>query len=117
MSPTASRAKPGRQEAAARRDTGMARAIDKAERDNEGWSDAAIEAVKKFCKAHGAGHQFLTEDVRLYAETLEIIEKPENERAWGAVMQQAARDEIIRKVGYAPACSSNLSPKVLWGVV
>jgi hypothetical protein len=106
-----------RSEAAARRDTGMALAVEKADRDHEGWSHDAIEVVRQFCKSHGAGHQFLAEDIRLYAETLELLERPENERAWGAVMQRAAREGIIRKVGYAPARTSNLSPKVLWGVV
>jgi hypothetical protein len=106
-----------RSEAAARRDTGMAQAIEKADRDQEGWSDAALACVRSFCRAHGHGHQFLTEDVRLYGETLELVEKPENERAWGAVMRMAATDGIIRKVGFAPARSSNLSPKVLWEAV
>jgi hypothetical protein len=104
------------QQAEARRDAGMELAVEKADRDREGWSGDALDCVEMFCKAHGAGHQFLTETVRLYAETFAIIEAPENERAWGAVMRRAAKDGLIRKAGYAPAASSNLSPKVLWEV-
>jgi hypothetical protein len=104
-------------EAEARRDVGMARAVDHADRDVPGWSFDAQAALGRYCKAHGHGHQFLAEELRLYAETLAIVPTPPSQKAWGAVMQRAAREGLIRKVGYAPSASSNMSPKTLWGVV
>jgi hypothetical protein len=103
-------------EAEARRTAGMTRAISKAEKDRAGWANDALECVRRFCAAHDRGFEFLTEDVREYAEALQLIEAPENARAWGSVMQNAARAGYIKKSGYAPARSSNLAPKVLWMV-
>lgn len=106
-----------RERASAKRDAGMALATDNADRDQPGWSGDAVAAVAHFCRAHGHGWKFLTEDVRLYASTLEIIERPANEKAWGSVMREALKAGFIRKIGYKPALSSNLSPKCLWEVV
>lgn len=106
-----------RESATQKRDLGMAMATDKADRDQSGWSALAGNCLVRFCKAHGHGFRFLTEDVRLYCETLKLIDAPENKRAWGSVMRNAARDGFVRKVGYKPALSSNLSPKVEWEVV
>lgn len=102
-----------RQTAEARRDTGMALAEDKANRDAPFWSDRALLALEKYCLAH-PGQKFLGEDVREWAERKRMVAAPENGRAWGAVFRKAAGMKIIRKVGYAPAKSSNLSPKCLW---
>lgn len=99
-----------------RRDTGMALAVAKADRDREGWSEDALEAVRLFTLAH-PGQQFLAEAVRHWCEDIELLDAPANERAWGAVMRRAAKDGLVRKVGYAPSVSSNLSPKTLWQAV
>lgn len=104
---------PSRQTAEAKRDIGMAMAEDKANRDAPFWSDRALLALEKYCLAH-PDQKFLGEDVREWAEGKRLVSIPDNERAWGAVFQKAARLKIIRKVGYAPARSSNLSPKCLW---
>lgn len=102
-----------RADAAALRDLGIERAVDRADREKADWSDDAHRALERYCQAH-AGQRFLTEDVREWAEKLELVAAPDNARAWGAVMQRAQRYGLIRSVGYAPARSSNLSPKVLW---
>ena len=99
--------------AAIRRELGISRAADKADRDHEGWQDDALAAVCKYLAQH-PDRPFLAEEVRAWCETTGVIAAPENERAWGAVMRRAAKDGYICKVGYAPARSSNLSPKVLW---
>lgn len=104
-------------EAAARRDEGMTLAVEKADRDMEGWSEEAHQSLQFFATEMGRGHRFLTEDVRAYAEFKLLVVRPENERAWGAVMRRAAALGMIKKVGYAPAKSSNLSPKVQWEVL
>lgn len=101
-------------EAVARRDRGMSLAADKANRDSAGWTEAAMRGLEKYISAHD-GDFFLTEQVRAWCEELELVDEPANSKAWGSVMQKAARDGMIKRYGYAPAKSSNLSPKCLWG--
>lgn len=100
-------------DAALKRDTGMALAEDKANREKQDWSGDALFALEKYCVAH-PDDKFLAEDVRAWGEALEFVSAPANSRAWGAVFRRAASIGIIRKVGYGPAASSNLSPKCLW---
>lgn len=102
-----------RAEARERADTGMQLATDKADRDQAGWSDLAYLALEKFCLAHPWKH-FLTEDVREWVEKHGMVPAPENAKAWGSVMARAKREKLISSKGYAPARSSNLSPKVQW---
>ena len=105
-----------RAQAAARRDVGMQRATDHADRVQWMWSDEALHALECFCLAH-PDRNFLGEDVRDWSETMGLVAPPVDNRAWGSVFQKAARFEIIKKVGYACAKSSNLSPKVQWAAV
>ena len=102
-----------RQAAEARRDTGMALAEDKANLDQPSWSDDALFALERYLLAH-PDDKFLAEEVRTWSENLGFVDPPENARAWGAVFRRAAGMRMIRKVGYAPAASSNCSPKCLW---
>lgn len=97
---------------AARRDDGIERVAMKADLLDEGWTDRAYAALTIYCAK--AKDPFITEDVRAWAEGLGLISAPHDSRAWGAVMQKASRKGLVTKVGYAPAKSSNLSPKVLW---
>ena len=94
--------------ARARRDDGIERAGDHA---GERWKRLARGFLLEFLSSHR--ERFLAENVREFAE-IRGLEAPPDGRAWGAVIQSAARERLIRKVGYAPARSSNLSPKVQW---
>lgn len=97
--------------AAARRDDGMQRAVDHAERVAAGWKRRAHGYLLEFLCSRK--ESFLTEDVREFSER-KGLDAPPDGRAWGAIMRAAAKEKIITKIGYAPAKSSNLSPKVLW---
>lgn len=99
------------EDAIARRDDGIGRSGDHA---GDRWKRAARGYLLEFLVGRRA--PFLAEDVRQFAES-HRLESPPDGRAWGAVIQSAARERLIRKVGYAPARSSNMSPKVLWGSV
>lgn len=93
--------------ARSRRDSGMQRAAEHAGRE---WQDRAVALVRWYAGFHPT---FLTEQVRSMAE-LRGLKSPDDARAWGAVMMRAAREKIVRQDGYAPANSSNGSPKRRW---
>jgi hypothetical protein len=97
-------------EAAQRRDKGI---HDSAGHAGGEWVDDALTYVEAFTR-HTDG-PFLGEQVREWAEARGLAAPPDG-RAWGAVMQAAKRRHLLRSCGYAPARSSNLSPKVLWEV-
>lgn len=97
--------------ARARRDDGITRAIDHAEAARQGWKKRAHGYLLEFLTTRRLGDTFLAEDVRQFAAGLDA---PPDGRAWGWVFQDASRRGFIVKAGYAPAKSSNLSPKVLW---
>jgi hypothetical protein len=92
---------------------GMARAEAKANAAKPNWSDDAFAALSVFAKLT-PDPTFLAETVREWTEDANLVTPPDNKRAWGGVFQRAAAAGLIEKVGYAPARSSNLSPKVLW---
>jgi hypothetical protein len=94
--------------ARARRDDGIERAGDHA---GDAWKRRARGYLLEYLASHAG--RFLAEDVREFAEA-RGLDLPPDGRAWGAVVQGAAREKVIRKVGYAPAKSSNLAPKCQW---
>lgn len=82
-----------------------------AESSGEAWRLRAIACVREFIsRVRGP---FLAEDVREYAQERGLAEPPDA-RAWGVVMQRAQRERLVQAYAYAPARSSNGSPKVLW---
>jgi len=57
---------------------------------------------------------FLAEQFVEYATKRYGLLPPPDGRAWGGPVRRAALAGKIRKVGYAPANTSNRSPKALW---
>lgn len=94
-----------RQAAAARAEVGMTRAADKASRIDDSWRATALAKVREFAKTHAS---FLAEEVGC------TVPPDCDPRAFGVVMQDATRARFVEKAGYAPANSSNRSPKCLW---
>lgn len=104
-----------------RRDTGIARAIAHADRVTPSWADNAYQFLLWF--VFNARESFLTEQV-VRASLDAQFPPPPDARAWGGVIRRAYNAGIIRKclnhdgtIRYAPATTSNLSPKVLWVAV
>ena len=91
-----------------RRDDGIQRAADHA---GDMWQKYARGYLMEYLSTNPG--PFLGEQLRWFAEDRGLPFPPDG-RAWGTVLQSAARAGLIRKVGYAPAKSSNLSPKVQW---
>lgn len=94
--------------AAAKRDDGIQRA---AEHAGAEWVEDAVAFVDR--STRGTSGVFLAEDMRTAWEFQGYRPAPDS-RAWGHVMRLAAKRGYIRKAGYLPAKSSNLSPKVAW---
>lgn len=103
--------------AKSRGDLGAERAAGKAERIAPGWIDRATEAVRRYATRHvyrsDEPSEFTIERVREFMAG--SIEDPPDGRAWGHVTRRAVQLGIIEPTGgYAPAASSNGSPKRLY---
>lgn len=85
------------------RDKGIKRAVDHADRVNASWSEKVYNLLKDFVKRYSGPFQF--EDFRLSIAGL--IPEPPHKRAFGAIAAKAAREGLIRRVGYAPVKSVN----------
>jgi hypothetical protein len=104
-----------RSAAESRRDRGMQRAQAHADAVQlDAWSARAMSALRRYL-AEGPGRDgaFLAEQFVDWTKTADVAQPPEP-RAWGAVISTAARRGLIRRIGYAPANTSNRSPKCLW---
>ena len=86
---------------------GSRRAANRAERVDPGWTEQTALHLKR-CAEEGS-EPFLVEEAACFYRP-----QPANRRAWGHAVRLAVKNGWIRKVGYAPAASSNGSPKCLW---
>ena len=93
---------------ASRRDLGIERS---AARAGEAWQRQARGYLLEWLSSPRP--DWLTEEFREWA-TARGLDSPPDGRAFGKVMQSAKRERLVVAVGYAPACSSNGSAKVLW---
>ena len=97
--------------AEARRNAGAERSAAKADSVDHGWRGRADGLLDAFSRIWPDA-PFLAED--FVAWCAGQIAPPPDGRAWGAVLQRSARKGRIVRVGYAPANTSNRSPKCLW---
>lgn len=73
--------------------------------NKQAWQSAAYHALVRFAKQ--ASKPFTIEQAR---EKI-AIDPPADLRWWGAVTKTAKREGVLRESGWAPARSSNYSPK------
>lgn len=97
-------------DALARRDAGMASVAEHAEQSSPGWGARAFASVRDHYIFFGESVPFTMEQARRWAYGMGL-EEPPDDRAWGPVTRKLVRDGILEPVGYAPAESSNGSPK------
>ena len=86
---------------------GMVAAEEAANRAVAGWSEVALDMIFEYGQQLG---QFTIESIRLASG----LPSPTSNKAWGGVVQSAARKGYIRRVGFAPSRSSNGLPMTLW---
>lgn len=91
--------------------TGMERAIQHADREEPGWSSDALVMFTREVRVRTEA--FTVEQIRMAIEP--ALPKPPDLRSWGSITQTAIKRGVIVKTGeYAPAASSNGSPKPLY---
>lgn len=103
-----------RREARKKRDEGIKRVTDSANRKVPGWSDTAYKFLRDYMRTH---EEFMTEDVRV--ASMDKITQPPNNKAWGQVMLRARREGLILPVRYVSqkSVSCHGSPKPVWRVL
>lgn len=86
------------------------RAEEHAEAVAAGWQDRAVELIRAYPE-----REFMTEDLREYAGSMNFPEPPDT-RAWGAVVRRAAREGMIRSMGYqnTKGEAGHQRPGTLW---
>lgn len=81
------------------RDAGIQQAVDSANEEVDGWAEMAYGALLAYMKAH-PDKTFMAEEVRNYAYKELDLPMPPHCRAWGGVIQRAAREGLIRRVRF-----------------
>lgn len=94
-----------------RRLEGMTVCADHAESVRPGWLGQAHASLRDYVAAHDA--PFTIEQFRGWAYE-RGLPRPTDDRAFGAVTQAAIKAGLIVRVSYAPAASSNGSPKPVY---
>lgn len=92
---------------------GMTRAVEHANRKSPDWDVHAFDFLMRYARLRNEG--FLIEDAREWAYE-RGLERPPDDRAWGAPIRFAANHGLLVRCGTANARSSNNSPKVLWAL-
>lgn len=83
-----------------RRDEGIARAEDKAEKDIPGWKEAAFNKIIEFINVHQG--EFMCEEIRSFAAMDDNFELPEKGQAWAGPVKRAEKEGKIRFVKWQP---------------
>ena len=78
------------------RDKGIKKSIDHADAVNHDWSEKAYECFKLFLKWRAGNFQ--CETFREFSKGM--LPAPPSLRAYGHVIRRAAKDNLIRQVGY-----------------
>ena len=82
-------------DALAAANTGMARALDRAERDTPDWADTAYKFLEQYAARNREFPGFF---VTAASELDKSFPVPSNERAWGGIYRRAQKDGIIIKI-------------------
>jgi len=94
--------------AAARRDRGMESSLQHANEELPGWSESAFHLLTQYAAQESMA--WTAEQFRAWSHAQGLPPPPEA-RAFGPIVQRGLRAGLFVRVGYAPAASSNGSPK------
>lgn len=104
------------EEGCRRRDAGIKQAKEHADAVSPQWSQRAYNLFVTWLKEQRPRKNFKGEDFRIFLELGELIERPPNDRAYGSIMQKAAKCGLIKKVGYTTTVNpkAHNTPCTLW---
>lgn len=80
---------------------GLARAVEKADRDYTDWSDRCWELFLKWLGKKQTGRHFQVEEFRRDCMLWGKIEEPQSNRAFGFISKRAVKMNLIVSVGKA----------------
>jgi hypothetical protein len=108
---------PAAEQAKARRDDGIHRAVSHADQVTPGWSDQAFQISAMYLSGLNAGSETTSEAIRLHAERAGLSDPPDT-RAWGAVLLRLAKANKIKKLGWTTAQDpkAHCRPITLWQI-
>ncbi len=94
------------------RDRGMRRSRDNADDKVDGWSETAFLFLKEYIQTQDK--PFMAEDVRTSDQC--GVPNPPNKRAWGAILVRAAREGLIKRIGFKETKNpwAHRTPASLW---
>lgn len=90
---------------------GIHSSVEHADENAPGWSERAYHFMVAFAASELT--PWTVERFREWAMA-QGLDKPAEERAYGAVTQRALRNGVMVRVGFAPAASSNCGAKPLY---
>lgn len=95
------------------KEQGIQMAVDHANSVEPGWSEKAYQLLNEFLLINTG--EFMAEDVRSYAAVIDF-EIPPSSRAWGGVIQRAAKSGIIKQVGFGKTknVKAHRTPAAIW---
>lgn len=94
--------------ARAERNEAMQAAVDAADGRVPSWSEVAFQFVRLYAQQH-KGERFIGRDITEAAKKYGL-ESPASPKAWGAPIQRAVRERVLRKLGCAPDPNRHMSP-------
>ena len=91
---------------------GIDQAAEAAERHTPGWQDRALTFVREYAAAN-QGRFYIGHDI-VQASKVTPLPQPMNDKAWGKVIQRAARLGVIVKDGFAEDQNRHGNPVPRW---
>lgn len=92
----------------------MKLALESAEQKVEDWGDKCFTLLKQYLEINR--EPFLAEFFRGWCEAGNRIPEPPHKRAYGPILNRAARAGLIRRQGYAPTSNpkAHCAPTTVW---
>lgn len=84
---------------------GINKAVESANNKHPKWADRAYRFLLDYIRGNKAGHCFMVEQVRDLAKG--VIPDPPSDRAWGGIVRNAVKNDLITRNGYRQVKNPN----------
>jgi len=79
---------------------GMTAAVEHADKVHVDWSKSAYKLLCLYLVTIGIDNGFMAEDFREWIKENNLLPEPPHTRAFGAIMQKAAKNNLITRAGF-----------------